>query len=152
MSDVYSFGVVLLELLTGKRCMDKIRPRREHCLVEWARPLLKDPRKMDTIMDSRLEGQYSVQGAKITTMLAYQCLSHNPKSRPTMSSVVKTLEPLMEMNDIPSHFVYVVPKGEKKEYANQVKERKMNKDNNRVRHNALHSRLSNGVDSPGFGR
>ncbi|KAL2940097.1 Serine/threonine-protein kinase RIPK [Bienertia sinuspersici] len=33
MSDVYSFGVVLLELLTGKRYMDKNRPEREHCLV-----------------------------------------------------------------------------------------------------------------------
>ncbi|XP_021716533.1 serine/threonine-protein kinase RIPK-like [Chenopodium quinoa] len=152
MSDVYSFGVVLLELLTGKRCMDKIRPRREHCLVEWARPLLKNPRKLDIIMDPRLEGQYSVQGAKITTMLAYQCLSHNPKSRPTMGLVVKTLEPLLEMNDIPSHFVYVVPKdGEKKEYVNQVKERK-SRDGNRDRHNNLHRRLVNDTDSPGFHR
>lgn len=152
MSDVYSFGVVLLELLTGKRCMEKMRPRREHCLVEWARPHLKDPRKIDLLMDPRLEGQYSVQGAKIATMLAYQCLSHNPKSRPTMGYVVKTLEPLMEMNDIPTHFVYVVPKGgEKKEYVHQVKDQK-NRDGNRLRHNALQKRLSNGTDSPGFHR
>ncbi|KAL2933121.1 Serine/threonine-protein kinase RIPK [Bienertia sinuspersici] len=152
MSDVYSFGVVLLEILTGKRCMDKIRPRREHCLVEWARPLLKDPRKLDTIMDPRLEGQYSVKGAKIATMLAYQCLSHNPKSRPTMGSVVKTLEPLMEMNDIPMHFVYVVPKdGDKKESSNKIRERP--KNDNRVRHNDFHRRLNKGVhNSPGYGR
>ncbi|MFS8010174.1 putative protein kinase RLK-Pelle-RLCK-VIIa-2 family [Helianthus anomalus] len=42
MSDVYSFGVVLLKLLTGRRSMDKKRPSREQCLVEWARPLLRN--------------------------------------------------------------------------------------------------------------
>ncbi|KAJ0743240.1 putative protein kinase RLK-Pelle-RLCK-VIIa-2 family [Helianthus annuus] len=42
MSDVYSFGVVLLELITGRRSMDKKRPSREQCLVEWARPLLRN--------------------------------------------------------------------------------------------------------------
>ncbi|CAO2840283.1 unnamed protein product [Amaranthus hypochondriacus] len=151
MSDVYSFGVVLLELLTGKRCMDKTRPRREHCLVEWARPFLKDPRKLNLIMDIRLEGQFSVQGAKIATALAYQCLSHNPKSRPTMSAVVKALEPLMQMNDIPGHFVYVVPKEEdKKECLNQEKNKKKNE--NRVRHNALHRRIGNGIEAPIYGR
>ncbi|KAM0042700.1 putative protein kinase RLK-Pelle-RLCK-VIIa-2 family [Helianthus debilis subsp. tardiflorus] len=33
-SDVYSFGVVLLEMLTGRRSMDKNRPNCEHNLVE----------------------------------------------------------------------------------------------------------------------
>ncbi|MBA0728682.1 hypothetical protein Golax_001562, partial [Gossypium laxum] len=35
-SDVYGFGVVLLEMLLGRRAMDKSRPSREHNLVEWA--------------------------------------------------------------------------------------------------------------------
>lgn len=110
MSDVYSFGVVLLELLTGKKSVDKKRPTREQDLVEWARPLLKDSHKLERIMDPRLEDQYSAVGARKLAALAYQCLSHNDKSRPTMRTVVKTLEPLMELNDIPiGHFVYVVP-------------------------------------------
>ena len=37
-SDVYSFGVVLLELLTGRRSVDKTRPSKEQSLVDWARP------------------------------------------------------------------------------------------------------------------
>ncbi|MFQ6644742.1 hypothetical protein Gotur_018943, partial [Gossypium turneri] len=61
MSDVFSFGVVLLELLTGRRSVDKSRPAREKNLVEWARPSLKDPYKLDAIMDPRLEGQYSTE-------------------------------------------------------------------------------------------
>ncbi|KAK7255728.1 hypothetical protein RIF29_29147 [Crotalaria pallida] len=109
MSDVYSFGVVLLELLTGKKSVDKKRPTREQDLVEWARPLLKDSHKLDRIIDPRLEGQYSYEGARKIASLAYQCLSQNAKCRPTMRAVVKTLEPLMDLTDIPiGHFVYVV--------------------------------------------
>ena len=110
MSDVFSFGVVLLELLTGRKSLDKSRPSREQNLVDWAKPFLKDSHKLDRIMDPRLEGQYSTEGARKAAALANQCLSHNPKSRPTMRSVVKTLEPLLGLtNDIPIPFIYVVP-------------------------------------------
>lgn len=111
MCDVFSFGVVLLELLTGRRSVDKNRRKREKDLVEWTRPMLKDFNKLDQIIDSRLEGQYSTEGAKRLAALAHQCLSHNPKSRPTMTTVVKALEPLLYLNDIPiGPFVYnVVP-------------------------------------------
>ncbi|KAI4335205.1 hypothetical protein L6164_013874 [Bauhinia variegata] len=110
MSDVYSFGVVLLELLTGRRSVDKNRPAREQNLVEWARPMLNDSRKLGRIMDPRLEGQFSEMGARRAAALAYLCLSHRPKNRPTMSTVVKTLEPLQDYVDIPiGTFVYTVP-------------------------------------------
>ncbi|CAJ2649967.1 unnamed protein product [Trifolium pratense] len=110
MSDVYSFGVVLLELLTGRRSVDKTRPPREHNLVEWARPVLNDARKLSRIMDPRLEGQYSESGARKAAALAYQCLSHRPRNRPSMSIVVNTLEPLQNYVDIPiGPFVYTVP-------------------------------------------
>ncbi|KAJ8774137.1 hypothetical protein K2173_009568 [Erythroxylum novogranatense] len=110
MSDVFSFGVVFLELLTGRRSVDKTRPSREQILVKWARPLLKDPHKLCQIMDPRLEGQYSTEGTRKAAALAYQCLSHHFKSRPTMSTVVKTLVPLLEFNDIPiGPFVFIVP-------------------------------------------
>lgn len=114
MSDVFSYGVVLLELLTGRRAMDKTHPSREQSLVEWARPLLKDSHRLDRIMDPKLEGQYSMQGAKKAAAVAHQCLSHNPKSRLTMSNVVLTLEPLLGLDDIPVSFVYIVPTEGKK--------------------------------------
>ncbi|XP_057538789.1 serine/threonine-protein kinase RIPK-like [Amaranthus tricolor] len=110
-SDVYSFGVVLLELLTGRRSMDKTRPQREQNLAEWARPQLQSQRRLPRLMDPRLEGQYSEDGAQKAALLAYQCLSHRPKSRPKMSVVVKSLEPLLNIvHDIPSGpFVYTAP-------------------------------------------
>ncbi|XP_038988291.1 probable serine/threonine-protein kinase PBL8 isoform X2 [Phoenix dactylifera] len=97
-SDVYSFGVVLLELLTGRRSVDKTRPSKEQSLVDWARPKLNDKRKMLQIIDPRLEGQYSVRAAQKACSLAYYCLSQNPKARPLMSDVVETLEPLQSSN------------------------------------------------------
>lgn len=91
-SDVYGFGVVLLELLIGRKALDKSRPSREHNLVEWARPLLNHNKKLLRILDPRLEGQYTDKMAMKVALLAYQCLSQNPKGRPLMNQVVDILE------------------------------------------------------------
>ncbi|CAI9260408.1 unnamed protein product [Lactuca saligna] len=91
-SDIYGFGVVLLEMLIGRRAMDKSRPSREHNLVEWARPLLVHNKKLVRILDPRMEGQYSSKTAFKVANLAYQCLSQNPKGRPIMTQVVETLQ------------------------------------------------------------
>ncbi|TKY65219.1 receptor protein kinase [Spatholobus suberectus] len=99
-SDVYSFGVVLLEMLTGRRSIDKNRPNGEHNLVEWARPVLGDRRMLLRIIDPRLEGHFSVKGAQKAAQLAAQCLSRDPKSRPMMSEVVQTLKPLQNLKDM----------------------------------------------------
>ncbi|KAM0968043.1 hypothetical protein ACFX13_016774 [Malus domestica] len=113
-SDVYSFGVVLLELLTGKRCIDNTCPSREQKLVEWAKPRLKDTRKLDGIIDPMMEGQYSIRGARKAAALAYSCLSHNPKQRPRMSDVVVILEGLQDFDEglVVRPFVYVAPNEE----------------------------------------
>jgi serine/threonine protein kinase len=98
-SDVYSFGVVLLEILTGRRSVDRTRPNREQSLVEFARPCLKDPLRLARIMDPALEGRYSARAAHKAALVAYQCLSGSPKNRPDMSAVVEALEPLLELAD-----------------------------------------------------
>ncbi|KAJ4755355.1 Protein kinase superfamily protein [Rhynchospora pubera] len=136
-SDVYSFGVVLLELLTGRMCVDKSRPTREQNLVDWARPYLNDPKKLARIMDTKLDGQYSTKGSQKAAAVAYQCLSHSPKSRPNMSAVVDMLEPLLAFDDIPlGHFVFnVTPdKGFEDDLGkNEVKENQRRKESYRHR-------------------
>ncbi|GMJ00907.1 hypothetical protein HRI_003759900 [Hibiscus trionum] len=92
MSDVYGFGVVLLEMLLGRRVMDKGGLGRGQNLVEWARPLLNHNRKLIKILDPKMEGQYSPRTAMKVAHLAYLCLSENPKGRPVMSQVVEFLE------------------------------------------------------------
>lgn len=105
-SDVYSFGVVLLEMITGRRSMDKNRPNGEHNLVEWARPHLNDRRRFYRVVDPRLEGHFSIKGAQKAVQLAAHCLSRDPKARPLMSEVVEALKPLPNMKDMASSSYY----------------------------------------------
>ncbi|XP_010258573.1 PREDICTED: protein kinase 2B, chloroplastic-like isoform X2 [Nelumbo nucifera] len=93
-SDVYSFGVVLLELLSGRRAVDKSKVGIEQNLVDWAKPYLGDKRKLFRIMDTKLEGQYPQKGAYQAATLALQCLSTEAKARPRMSEVLVILEQL----------------------------------------------------------
>jgi len=101
-SDVYSFGVVLLEMLTGRRSMDKSRPSGEHNLVEWARPYLGEKRRLYRLIDPRLDGNFSIKGAQKAAQLACHCLSRDPKARPLMSEVVEALRPLLNLKDMAS--------------------------------------------------
>ncbi|XP_052173938.1 serine/threonine-protein kinase PBL34-like isoform X1 [Diospyros lotus] len=105
-SDVYSFGVVLLEMLTGRRSMDKNRPIGEHNLVEWARPHLVERRRFYRLIDPRLEGHFSIKGAQKAAQLAARCLSRDPKARPLMSEVVEALKPLPNLKDMASSSYY----------------------------------------------
>jgi len=100
-SDVYSFGVVLLELLTGRKSLDKLRPAREQNLTEWAVPLLKEKKKFLNIIDPRLDGDYPIKAVHKAAMLAYHCLNRNPKARPLMRDIVDSLEPLQAHTEAP---------------------------------------------------
>lgn len=97
-SDVYSFGVVLVEMLSGRRAMDKSRPSRQRNLVEWAKPYLANKRKLLRVMDTRLEGQYTIDDAYNVAILALRCISFESKLRPTMEEVVSTLQKLQVPN------------------------------------------------------
>ncbi|CAD5178321.1 unnamed protein product [Musa acuminata subsp. malaccensis] len=93
-SDVYSFGVVLLELLSGRRALDRNRPIGEHNLVEWARPFLASKRKIFRVLDTRLGAQYPLATAQKASFIALQCLSTEARHRPAMAQVVSALEEL----------------------------------------------------------
>ncbi|KAL3623061.1 putative serine/threonine-protein kinase pbl9 [Castilleja foliolosa] len=95
-SDVYSFGVVLLEILSGKKAVDKNRPSGEHNLVEWAKPYLTNKRRVFRVLDARLEGQYSLVQAAKAANLALQCLCMDARPRPNMDEVVRVLEQLQD--------------------------------------------------------
>ncbi|XP_071723133.1 serine/threonine-protein kinase PBL34-like [Rutidosis leptorrhynchoides] len=115
-SDVYSFGVVLLEILTGRRSMDKNRANGEHNLVEWAHPQVGDKQRFLRLMDPRLEGRFSIKGAQNAMQLAYQCLSRDPKARPLMTEVVEILRSLRHLKDMASSSPYfqTMQQGEKR--------------------------------------
>ncbi|KAJ8773766.1 hypothetical protein K2173_006416 [Erythroxylum novogranatense] len=103
-SDVYSFGVVLLELLSGRRAVDKSKVGLEQSLVDWARPYLGDKRKVFRIMDTKLGGQYPQKGAFMASNIALQCLNNEAKLRPRMSDVLATLEEIEVSKTAAKHF------------------------------------------------
>ncbi|XP_062143611.1 probable serine/threonine-protein kinase PIX13 [Alnus glutinosa] len=97
-SDVYGFGVVLLELLTGLRALDTKRPNGQQNLVDWRKPCLSSKAKLKTIMDTRMEGQYSSKAAMQAAQLTLKCLAFDPINRPSMKEVVEVLEGIEAMN------------------------------------------------------
>lgn len=96
-SDVYGFGVVLLEMMTGLRALDTKRPGPQHNLVEWSKPMLPNRKKLKTIMDGRIEGQYTSKAAMLFAQLVLHCLESEPRKRPSMKEVVEVLEQINTM-------------------------------------------------------
>ncbi|XP_015973175.1 probable serine/threonine-protein kinase PBL23 [Arachis duranensis] len=97
-SDVYSFGVVLLEMITGRRVIDHMRPSGEQNLVTWAYPLLKDRRKFTLMADPLLEGRYPIRGLHQAIAIAAMCLQEDAELRPLISDVVTALNVLARKN------------------------------------------------------
>ncbi|XP_065857221.1 uncharacterized protein [Euphorbia lathyris] len=91
-SDVYSFGVVLLELMTGLRAVEE-----EQNLVDWSKPFLSQKTKLRSIIDARMEGQYSSKAMLLAAQLSLKCLESKATSRPSMKEVVDILEQIEEL-------------------------------------------------------
>ncbi|KAM7486433.1 hypothetical protein LguiA_002442 [Lonicera macranthoides] len=84
-SDIYSFGMVLLELLTGRKPIDNTRPCGQQSLFFWVKHCI----------DPKLNGEFHpIQAAKMAEV-ADLCLQYDTAFRPTMSIVIKALEPLL---------------------------------------------------------
>lgn len=89
-----------MEILTGRRAVDKNRAGGEQNLVEWASPYLIDRRKWSRVLDPKLDGQYSLKGAQKAASLALECLNQDAKLRPTMKQVLESLESILGPKDL----------------------------------------------------
>ncbi|XP_014494378.1 probable serine/threonine-protein kinase PBL5 [Vigna radiata var. radiata] len=102
-SDIYSFGVVLLELITGRKAIDHMKPAKEQNLVAWARPLFRDRKKFPQMVDPLLEGRYPVRGLYQALAIAAMCVQEQPNMRPVIVDVVTALNYLASQKYDPQH-------------------------------------------------
>jgi hypothetical protein len=103
MSDVYGFGVVLLEMLVGRRALEPPGgpPQRQPSGLGSAHtyPAHQVERIVDRRMGELGAGHFTARSLERVSRVAYDCLSQNPKVRPTMARIVQTLDAVL--NDRP---------------------------------------------------
>ncbi|KAL0855346.1 hypothetical protein Bca101_060499 [Brassica carinata] len=89
--DVYSFGILLLELVSGKRPVEKLNATTKRGITEWVLPLVYE-RKFGEIVDQRVKEKEDVEERlKKVVLVGLLCAQREPEMRPTMSQVVEML-------------------------------------------------------------
>ncbi|KAL9672483.1 hypothetical protein QQ045_028734 [Rhodiola kirilowii] len=107
-ADVYSYGMTLLELISGRRNVEvppssstapepiSASGRDKWFFPPYAAQLIIEGNTA-AVMDDRLNSAYNASEAERVGLVAIWCIQDDEESRPTMGSVVKMLEGIVEV-------------------------------------------------------
>lgn len=96
--DIYSFGIVLLEVVSARRNLDRSRSESSCHLLRLLQEKAKEDRLFDILesFDEEMENHRDEMIRMIK--IGSWCLQDDPGKRPSMSTVVKVLEGVMEVD------------------------------------------------------
>ncbi|KAJ4953273.1 hypothetical protein NE237_030105 [Protea cynaroides] len=102
-ADVYSYGMTLLEIIGGRRNVEKPQSASKEGAMEekwffppWAARQIIDG-NVAAVVDERLGGAYNPVEAERLARVAVWCIQDEEGARPTMIMVVKMLEGMVEV-------------------------------------------------------
>ncbi|KAH0920494.1 hypothetical protein HID58_028154 [Brassica napus] len=95
-NDVYSFGVILLELLLGKRWVEKPSTTESESVVTWV-PKLSDRANLPNILDPAIKGSMDLKHLYQVAAVAVLCVQPEPSYRPLITDVLHSLIPLLPL-------------------------------------------------------
>ncbi|KAL3697805.1 hypothetical protein R1sor_011881 [Riccia sorocarpa] len=101
-SDVYSFGMVLLELISGRKNFDPNETSEKWYTPIYAWRLMENKRRPGLLADPRLEGSANEEQVSLLMRIALWCIQDEVALRPSMKTVVKMLEGIVEVPNPPS--------------------------------------------------
>ncbi|XP_039045215.1 probable receptor-like protein kinase At1g80640 [Hibiscus syriacus] len=94
-SDVYAFGIVLLELLLGRKPVEKLAPAQYISIVTWAIPKLIDRSQLPNIVDPVIKNTMDLKHLCQVAAVAVLCVQPEPSYRPLITDVLHSLIPLV---------------------------------------------------------
>ncbi|KFK27437.1 hypothetical protein AALP_AA8G382200 [Arabis alpina] len=90
-TDVYAFGSFVLEVVCGRRPVDPERPLEQMILLKWVASCGSRDTLLGTV-DSKIEGNFKAEEAKLLLRLGMLCSQSSPESRPSMREIIHYLE------------------------------------------------------------
>ncbi|GMP67679.1 hypothetical protein CsSME_00027588 [Camellia sinensis var. sinensis] len=110
--DVYSFGVVVLEMLCGRKILDRSQPKEDMHLLGLFKRKAKEEQLLDIV--DKYNDDMQTHGAEVVEVMgvAMWCLQSDFSWRPSMSVVVKVLEGFVDVENNLDYYITtpVVPR------------------------------------------